>query len=119
VSASVHQNLIERWDGTSWTIVSSPNTSATDSNHLKAVTCVSASDCWAVGLSSVRIGTSDDPALISALGQTLTEHYGLPFVQLNAVASRMTHGGGGTFDRNLPLTGTPEIECRRRGANVG
>ena len=43
------QTLIERWDGTSWTIVSSPNTSTSDYNSLSGVTCVSASDCWAVG----------------------------------------------------------------------
>ena len=45
----ISQTLIERWDGTSWTIVSSPNTSATDYNSLSGVTCVSASECWAVG----------------------------------------------------------------------
>jgi hypothetical protein len=43
------QTLIERWDGTSWSIVSSPNTSATQSNFLLGVTCASASECWAVG----------------------------------------------------------------------
>ncbi len=43
------QTLIERWDGTSWAIVSSPNTSTTQSNFLLGVTCVSASECWAVG----------------------------------------------------------------------
>jgi hypothetical protein len=43
------QTLIERWDGTSWAIVSSPNTSATQDNSLFGVTCASASDCWAVG----------------------------------------------------------------------
>ena len=49
-SGNNHQTLIDRWDGTSWAVVSSPNTSATQSNYLKAVTCVSgAADCWAVG----------------------------------------------------------------------
>src|SRR6267142_1673993 len=43
------QTLIERWDGTSWSIVSSPNTSATQSNFLLGVTCRSASESWAVG----------------------------------------------------------------------
>jgi hypothetical protein len=46
---SAYQTLIERWDGTSWAIVSSPNTSATQYNVLSGVTCSSASDCWAVG----------------------------------------------------------------------
>ena len=31
--------------------------------------------------------------------------------------SRLVHGGTQTFDLNLPLTGTPGIECRRGGAN--
>src|SRR6476646_1581058 len=43
------QTLIERWDGISWAIVSSPNTSAAEDNNLYGVTCVSASECWAVG----------------------------------------------------------------------
>jgi hypothetical protein len=34
-----------------------------------------------------------------------------------AVVSRKTHGTAGTFDINLPLTGTPGVECRRGGAN--
>src|SRR5438105_8669888 len=42
------QTLIEHWDGTSWAIVPSPNTSLPN-NVLSGVTCVSWSDCWAVG----------------------------------------------------------------------
>jgi hypothetical protein len=47
----------------------------------------------------------------------------LPFTVANptlptptSVVSRKTHGGAGTFDVNLPLTGTPGIECRTGGA---
>src|SRR5262249_37447239 len=50
--------LIERWNGTAWSIVTSPTT--TLFVHLREVTCASASDCWAVG---------DDS------NQTLTEHW--------------------------------------------
>src|SRR5439155_22453256 len=46
---SVHQTLIEHWNGTAWSIVSSPNASTTQANFLSDVTCTSASDCWAVG----------------------------------------------------------------------
>src|SRR5258707_4029277 len=49
VGSVINQTLIERWNGTSWEIVSSPNTSPTQSNLLYSVTCGSASDCWAVG----------------------------------------------------------------------
>jgi hypothetical protein len=34
---------------------------------------------------------------------------------LQSAISRKTHGGAGTFDINLPLTGTPGIECRTTG----
>src|SRR2546422_4523301 len=43
------QTLIEHWNGTTWTIVESPNTSPTENNSLSGVACASASDCWAVG----------------------------------------------------------------------
>jgi hypothetical protein len=36
---------------------------------------------------------------------------------LDRVVSRKTHGTAGTFDVNLPITGTPGIECRSGGAN--
>ena len=43
------QTLIEHWNGTSWSVVPSPNTSAAEFNTLYGVTCASPSDCWAVG----------------------------------------------------------------------
>ena len=48
-NGSNDQTLIEKWDGSEWNLVSSPNTSATLNNFLQAVTCVSARDCWAAG----------------------------------------------------------------------
>jgi RNA polymerase sigma factor (sigma-70 family) len=43
------QALIEQNTGTGWRIVSSPNPSGSTSSVLLGVTCVGASDCWAVG----------------------------------------------------------------------
>ena len=37
-----------------------------------------------------------------------------PLVQ--SAVSRKTHGSAGSFDVNLPLSGTPGIECRSGGA---
>jgi hypothetical protein len=152
------QTLIERWDGAMWTIVPSPNSSATDINVLYEVTCLSESDCWAVGyywpdhfrtLSEHWDGTAwaivptPNPTATSrnvlyglsclstsncwaagyywddnSVAHTLTEHYiAPPPVQLNAVVSRKTHDSAGTFDIDLPLTGSPGIECRSGGAN--
>jgi hypothetical protein len=34
---------------------------------------------------------------------------------VTGAVSRKTHGGAGNFDVNLPLTGTPGIECRSTG----
>jgi hypothetical protein len=59
--------LIEHYDGTSWTIVSSPNPGSL-SNYLEAVKCVNASNCWAVGVSYTPNGTSNGQ-------QTMIEQY--------------------------------------------
>jgi hypothetical protein len=37
-------------------------------------------------------------------------------LQLVFVVSRKTHGSAGAFDVDLPLTGTPGVECRSGGA---
>jgi hypothetical protein len=42
------QTLIERWDGTAWTQIPSPDPS-TQVSRLRSVTATSASDAWAVG----------------------------------------------------------------------
>src|SRR5207249_4692270 len=36
---------------------------------------------------------------------------------LTALASRKVHGSAGTFDIDLPLSGSPGIECRSGGAS--
>src|SRR5260370_23658835 len=45
----LEQTVTEYWNGVSWVLVPSANTSPDDYNFLSAITCVSASDCWAVG----------------------------------------------------------------------
>ena len=58
-----YQTLTEHWDGTTWTIIPSPN--SVGNNILQGVTCVSSSDCWAVG-------NADDPDVHQ---RTLVEHW--------------------------------------------
>lgn len=57
--------LIEHWNGTAWTAVSSPNTSW-PSNVLDSITAIAASNVWAVGYTW-------DP--IKGGGRTLIEHW--------------------------------------------
>jgi hypothetical protein len=104
-----YQTLIERWNGTSWGIVNSPNTSSTQFNLLNSVTCASGSECWAVGYADVGVG----------FYQTLIERYtASPPPVPTKVVSRKAHAPAGDFDINLPLTGSPGIECRQgQGTN--
>ena len=68
----IAQTLIQRWDGTSWAIVTSPNARAAQDNVLNDVTCVSASDCWTVGyVSPANVGVQPE-------SQTLIEHFTVP-----------------------------------------
>jgi hypothetical protein len=43
------QTLTLHWDGTSWSVVASPNVAGTQNNELFGVAAVSANDVWAVG----------------------------------------------------------------------
>src|SRR5438045_3759365 len=46
--AGYDQTLIERWDGTTWTIVPSPNRPQ-GNNYLQGVAAAAPDDAWAVG----------------------------------------------------------------------
>jgi hypothetical protein len=45
------ETLIEHWNGTSWSIMPSPNPNDSDVTYLTGVSAVSANDVWAVGYS--------------------------------------------------------------------
>ncbi len=64
-NTSRQQTLAEHWNGTAWSIVTTPNTSSSQFNELNGVTCVSSSNCWAVGAAASGTGGSL---------QTLAEH---------------------------------------------
>jgi hypothetical protein len=70
VLTNFFQTLVEHWDGSSWTVVTSANTSARESNTLTAVTCTASNDCWSVGYHDV--GT---PVGGAAPQATLAEHW--------------------------------------------
>ena len=48
-SADRYQTLVERWDGTHWSIVASPNPAGSNFNFLESVSCTTATNCVAVG----------------------------------------------------------------------
>ncbi|MEP6821275.1 MAG: hypothetical protein ABI946_02890 [Chthoniobacterales bacterium] len=41
-----------------------------------------------------------------------------PIPGVTGAVSRKTHGAAGTFDIDLPLAGTPGVECRNNGSNT-
>jgi len=62
-SGGVRQTLTEHWDGTSWTVVASPNTGAGD-NSLFNVAAVAPGNAWAVGRSYAAASGSPSQALV-------------------------------------------------------
>jgi hypothetical protein len=64
--AYIHQSLVERWDGSSWSVIPSPNVPGKPDVELNGVAAISANDIWAVG-------HSGDPSY--APYQTLTMHW--------------------------------------------
>ena len=62
-NGSVYQTLVEHWNGTSWSIAASPNTSGSQDNYFNGVSCTSSVSCTAVG------------DYFSAVSQTLIEHW--------------------------------------------
>ena len=48
-SSGVAQTLIESYNGTSWSTMTSQDTSSSEDNYLYAATCASSSECYAVG----------------------------------------------------------------------
>jgi len=78
-----NQTLVERWNGASWQIAPSANTSATQNNFLFGLTCLSAFDCWATGYHY------DDSGVI----ETLVEHFTAPLPHLEIRSIALTGDG--------------------------
>jgi hypothetical protein len=84
--------FIEHWDGTSWSIVSSPNTGPTDQNDLDGVTCTAVTQCITVGSASLASNNSV-PSLIESAPVQASGYY--------EVAS-----DGGLFAYHAPFYGS-------------
>src|SRR5205085_3421309 len=65
INADTGMTLEERWDGTAWTIETTPNPTSATRSSLEGVSCASATACTATGFSSDSPGTQ----------VTLAEHW--------------------------------------------
>ena len=98
-----NQNLSQRFD----VILGSLTTTGADHNYVSGVQ----------GNSSQSFFTQDfcaNPAPVQNVSRTYTISACAP--QVTSAVSRKTHGGAGMFDTNLPVSGSPGIECRSGGA---
>jgi hypothetical protein len=67
---TAYQTLVESWNGSTWSIVPSPNVSGTTEDRLNGVSCFSASACAAVGSSTS--GLTSQPLFEAWNGSTWT-----------------------------------------------
>jgi hypothetical protein len=67
-SNSTFSPLVESWNGTSWSLASTPPIPAANGGGLFSVTCLDGSDCWAVG---AVLGVAGDGSPTGSL----TEHW--------------------------------------------
>jgi hypothetical protein len=67
--------------------------------------------------SSSALGISDRRVIVgTGVHNGATRAYAMvPKLQVVWAVSRMAHAGAGNFEVPLPLSGTPGVECRRRG----
>ncbi|MGI9089166.1 MAG: dockerin type I domain-containing protein [Chthoniobacterales bacterium] len=69
-SPNTYQTLTEHWDGSAWTIVAPADANPAQGHFLSSVSCVAASDCWAVGYVAIIV-----PSQGALTRRTLTEHW--------------------------------------------
>jgi uncharacterized repeat protein (TIGR02543 family) len=110
-TASTNQTLVESWDGSTWSIVPSPNPSGATQTELQSIVCFSAASCMAVG--STYNGTISQGLVESWHGSTWsitpspnpagsTEGY-LRELSCASAASCMAIGSSGVVDNNQTL----------------
>jgi hypothetical protein len=91
-------------------------------NTYRVADLIPANTGWDLSMntSSSALGISEDAVIVgTGVLNGQTHAYAMapmtPLVATSA-ASRKTHGAAGNFDIDLPLTGTPAVECRSGGA---
>ena len=97
-SSSIQQTLIEQWNGTQWSVVSSPSPGPSI-NVLTGVTALSASDVWAVGYHD---GSNTVQTLIEQWNGTKWSAVSSP----NAVSGSFLYGVSAASASNIWAVGT-------------
>jgi hypothetical protein len=107
-----YQTLTERWDGSSWSRLSSPNPGDTQGNFLSAVSCASATFCMAVGYQTT--GQADQNlsekwngirwSLVSSPATSSTQSDGLDGVSCASATFCMAAGSYSTGGKDRTLT---------------
>jgi hypothetical protein len=59
--------LVEHWDGTSWSQVSSPDPHPNNSRNLRAIAAISANDIWAAGTVGIENWNGTSWSLVSSV----------------------------------------------------
>jgi plastocyanin len=70
-NSGVYRTLVEHWDGTSWMIVSSPNSGNGD-NALNGIAAASSNNIWAVGYQSSAPGAASSTLVLHFDGTSWT-----------------------------------------------
>jgi hypothetical protein len=66
------ETLVEHWDGTTWSIIPTPNPAGADVTYLTGVAAISPTDVWAVGYTQGGQGVIQAPLIEHFDGQSWT-----------------------------------------------
>jgi hypothetical protein len=105
------KTLIEHWDGTSWTIVPSPNVgpnSIYQSNRLLGITAASATDIWAFGSYQAADGSGQQQTLAMQGNGTTWTIMPTPNPDASGFRSNLLWGGVFTAPGSLWLVGSQD-----------
>ena len=90
-------------------------------NTYRLADLIPANSGWDLSMntSSSALGISDKNVIVgTGVFNGQTHGYAMvPTLQIASAVSRKTHGGAGSFDIALPLTGDPGVECRNGAGN--
>jgi hypothetical protein len=104
-------NLIEHWNGTEWSVVTSPNVGPTtgyQSNRLFGITAVSATDLWAFGSSFAPNGSGQQLSLAMQGNGTTWTIMPTPSPDANGFRSDVLFGGAVAGPGNLYIVGSQD-----------